>query len=63
MEVDGASKVFGWVDYLLFSVVLVVTASIGAYYAWKGRKGSPSSYLTGNKQLGIFPIAMSLAAG
>lgn len=56
-------KVFGWVDYFLFALVLAVTALIGVYSAWKGARSSPSNYLTGNKQLGIFPIGMSLAAG
>ena len=57
------SKYFGWVDYFLFAIVLIITASIGVYSAWKGAKSSPASYLTGNKQIGIFPIGMSLAAG
>lgn len=56
-------KVFGWVDYLLFAMVLAITALIGVYSAWKGARSSPSNYLTGNKELGIFPIGMSLAAG
>lgn len=57
------THVLGWVDYLLFSLVLIVTSFIGVYYAWRGTKGSPAGYLTGNKKLGVFPIAMSLAAG
>lgn len=58
-----APRLFTWVDYLLFAVILVITALIGVYYAWKGAKGTSSDFLTGGKQLGIFPIAMSLAAG
>lgn len=58
-----AVKYFSWVDYFLFALIVIFTIGIGVYYAWQAARSSPSSYLTGNKQLGIFPIAMSLAAG
>ena len=67
MESDSAQqnfqKLFGWVDYLLFAIVLVLTALIGVFYAWRTAKRPQADYLTGGKKLGVFPIAMSLAAG
>lgn len=54
---------FGLVDYIVFGVVLVVTASIGIFYAWRGAGRSTADYLTAKQQLGIFPVSMSVAAG
>lgn len=53
---------FGWVDYLLFALSLLVTVLIGVYHAWRGAGNSTSQYLLGGKAMGMFPIAMSLAA-
>ena len=53
---------FGWVDYLLFALVLVVSSLVGVYHAWKGASDSTSNYLMGGKKMGILPIALSLAA-
>lgn len=58
-----SAKFFGWADYLLFSLVIILTASIGVFYAWRNAKKPTKDYLTGGKKLGVFPIAMSLAAG
>lgn len=52
---------FGWVDYFVFSVTLLVSLLIGVYHAWRGAN-STSEYLLGGKSMGVFPIAMSLAA-
>lgn len=52
---------FGWVDYLLFALTLLVSLLIGVYHAWRSNN-STSEYLMGGKSMGIFPIAMSLAA-
>ena len=53
---------FGWVDYLLFVAILLISSLIGVYHAWRGSSSSTSEYLMGGKSMGIFPIAMSLAA-
>ncbi|XP_046643614.1 sodium-coupled monocarboxylate transporter 1-like [Daphnia pulicaria] len=52
---------FGWADYLLFTSTLLMSLLIGVYHAWRG-SNSTSEYLMGGKSMGIFPIAMSLAA-
>ncbi|XP_032776975.2 sodium-coupled monocarboxylate transporter 1 [Daphnia magna] len=64
MEDSALSRhqlLFGWVDYLLFASTLLVSLLIGVYHAWRGGN-STSEYLMGGKSMGIFPIAMSLAA-
>ncbi len=57
-----ASLHFGWADYLIFTLTLVISLVIGVYYARKGAASSTSEYLFGGKSMGIFPIAMSFAA-
>lgn len=52
---------FGWVDYFLFALTLLVSLLIGVYHAWRGGN-STSEYLLAGKSMGVFPIAMSLAA-
>ncbi|XP_071116553.1 sodium-coupled monocarboxylate transporter 1-like [Haliotis cracherodii] len=58
-------QTFSWVDYLLFSLTLVFSASIGIFWSVKTRKKiaqSPDHLLTGDRKLQIFPVTMSLAA-
>ncbi|GAB6023076.1 Sodium-coupled monocarboxylate transporter 1 [Chamberlinius hualienensis] len=50
-------------DYVVFIAVLVVSAAIGLYYACKGSgQNTTSEFLMGGRQMGIFPIALSLLA-
>jgi len=59
---EDPSLYFGWVDYLIFTLTLVLSLLIGVYHAWRGAASSTSEYLLGGKSMGIFPIAMSFAA-
>ncbi len=59
---DNGSTVFGWPDYLVFSLTLAISLVVGVYHAWKGAGSSTSNYLLGGKAMAVFPIAMSLAA-
>lgn len=59
---SGSGNHFGWVDYLLFGLSLLITVLIGIYHAWRGAGNSTAQYLLGGKAMGMFPIAMSLAA-
>ena len=50
-------------DYLVLVSVLVVSALIGIFYAWRDRKKkSNENYLTGNRNLDVFPVTFSLVA-
>ena len=60
--VTSQQLLFGWVDYLLFGLTLLASLLIGIYHAWRG-SNSTSEYLLGGKMMGVFPVAMSLAAG
>uniref|UniRef100_A0A8C6TWN9 Solute carrier family 5 member 8 n=1 Tax=Neogobius melanostomus TaxID=47308 RepID=A0A8C6TWN9_9GOBI len=50
-------------DYLIFALMLLVSAAVGVYYAWKDRDQRTSGdFLMGGKKLTALPVAMSLTA-
>uniref|UniRef100_A0A8C5MJV7 Sodium-coupled monocarboxylate transporter 1 n=1 Tax=Leptobrachium leishanense TaxID=445787 RepID=A0A8C5MJV7_9ANUR len=50
-------------DYVLFAALLVISASIGVFFAIKERNNKTSSeFLVGGKQLSCGPVALSLTA-
>ncbi|KAI5641345.1 sodium:solute symporter family domain-containing protein [Phthorimaea operculella] len=55
---------FDWLDYLVFGVMLLLSALIGIYFAFFASKkqNTTSEYLMGGKTMGMFPISMSLIA-
>ncbi|XP_065561213.1 LOW QUALITY PROTEIN: sodium-dependent multivitamin transporter-like [Artemia franciscana] len=65
---DGEDLVqrFGWQDYLVFGLMLGVSAVIGIYYAIPRKKNTQTSstdeFLMGGRNMGTFPVAMSLIA-
>ena len=52
---------FGWEEYLVLSLMLLVSTLIGIYFAWKGQR-SNAEYLLGGRRMGVFPVSMSLIA-
>ncbi|XP_019875827.2 sodium-coupled monocarboxylate transporter 1 [Aethina tumida] len=54
---------FSWYDYILFSVMLLLSSVIGIYFGCFGNKQSTAvEYLMGGKQMKVIPIAISLVA-
>lgn len=55
---------FSWYDYLLFSLMLGLSALIGVYFAFctKKKQVTADEYLLGGKEMTVFPIALSLTA-
>ena len=50
-------------DYFMMIMVLASSSLIGVYFAWKDRKNmSNKQFLMANRQLGAFPVSMSLMA-
>ncbi|XP_071638174.1 sodium-coupled monocarboxylate transporter 1-like isoform X2 [Temnothorax longispinosus] len=54
--------VFGWLDYALFSLLLLVSLLIGVYFGFFSKQDSTTEYLLGGKRMGCFPVAMSIVA-
>ena len=56
-------KRFGWADYLVFAGMLAISLGIGIYYGCIGTKQKTTSeFFIGSGKMGVFPVAMSLAA-
>ncbi|KAF5288170.1 hypothetical protein FQA39_LY03938 [Lamprigera yunnana] len=54
---------FSWLDYLVFSLTLGVSAFIGIYFGCFGkRQNTPDEYLKGGRKMQALPIAISLVA-
>ena len=57
------TAVFSVYDWIVFALVLGVSAGIGIYYAvMGGRQKTTKEYLLADKSMGYFPVAMSLLA-
>jgi len=55
------SDKFGWEEYLMFSLVLAISAVMGIFFWWKGQENS-AEFLLGGKKLGTVPVTLSLTA-
>ncbi|XP_076223835.1 sodium-coupled monocarboxylate transporter 1 [Nomia melanderi] len=53
---------FHWADWLVFGVMLAVSAAAGLWHYRKAQKSSTEDYLLGGKSLGLFPVSASLVA-
>ena len=50
-------------DYVVFALVLLISAGIGVYYGCTGGKQrTTAEFLMGNRQMHVVPVAMSLLA-
>ena len=59
----SGQNTFHWVDYLIFVLVLVVSASIGIFYAWKDKKKqTTANFLLGGRKMALLPVTLSLMA-
>lgn len=52
---------FGWEEYLIFALMLSVSAGIGIFYWWRGQNNN-AEFLLGGRSMGVFPMTMSLVA-
>lgn len=54
--------VFGWIDYLLFGSLLIISILIGIYFGCFSKQDSAGEYLYGGKKMGYVPVAFSILA-
>lgn len=61
---DQEFRFFDAIDYTVFGLLLLASALIGVFFAFcaKQKQNTTTEYLMGGKQMGIFPISMSLMA-
>ncbi|KAM4711822.1 sodium-coupled monocarboxylate transporter 1 [Anableps anableps] len=54
---------FAVADYVVFALMLLVSAAVGVYFAWTDRRQrSSGDFLTGGRRLTALPVSMSLSA-
>ena len=70
---------FGWEEFFVFALMLGVSAAIGIFFWWKGKRKNFKSrkkltsikllgqhdnatFLLGGRNMGVFPMTMSLVA-
>ncbi|XP_070395527.1 sodium-coupled monocarboxylate transporter 2-like [Dermacentor albipictus] len=59
----AAASSFAALDYVVLTGLLALSAGIGAFFAWRDRRGqSNRQFLTANKQLGWLPVSASMVA-
>ncbi|RZB62225.1 sodium-coupled monocarboxylate transporter 1-like, partial [Asbolus verrucosus] len=61
-EIGAAMQRFGWSDYVMFAIMLLVCVAIGLYFGFYRSSTSAQEYLVGSRKMNIFPITMSLIA-
>ena len=52
-----------WADYVIFSASLAFTLLIGVFFGFKDlfrKRGTTTTFLLGNRRLGVFPVAASI---
>lgn len=53
---------FGWVDYVVFVLMLAMSAVVGIYWGFFKKQENEQDYLMGGRNMKVFPVAMSLVA-
>lgn len=53
---------FSWIDYLLFIVLIGVSLFVGVFFGFCSKQNSTTEYLFGGKNMGYFPVAISIIA-
>jgi Na+/proline symporter len=54
---------FHWADYLVFVIMLIISAGIGIIFGWIDRKKkSTKDFLLGGGDLKVFPVGISILA-
>ncbi|GBP13177.1 Sodium-coupled monocarboxylate transporter 1 [Eumeta japonica] len=61
-EIVNNLQRFTWVDYVVFVLMLAVSAVVGVYWGFMKKQSTQQDYLLGGRNMKVFPVAMSLVA-
>ncbi|XP_012275282.1 sodium-coupled monocarboxylate transporter 1 isoform X2 [Orussus abietinus] len=53
---------FHWADWLVFVLMLVISAAAGLWHFRRAQKSNTEEYLLGGNKMGLFPVSASLIA-
>ncbi|XP_044736106.1 sodium-coupled monocarboxylate transporter 2-like [Chrysoperla carnea] len=59
---EATYTAFAWTDYILFVGMLLMSVVVGIYFGFFQKQDTSDKYLFGGKQMGYFPVALSLTA-
>src|SRR5580700_9915754 len=64
MDPENPHEVFGWEEYLVFVLLLLVSAGIGIFHGCfsAGKQKTTAEFLLANRNMPVFPMAMSVIA-
>ncbi|XP_055709051.1 sodium-coupled monocarboxylate transporter 1-like [Phlebotomus papatasi] len=59
---ESSQPSLDYIDYVLFILVLLISFLIGLYYGMlsKVKQDTPEEYFLGNRNMGVFPVSISL---
>ncbi|CAL4080275.1 unnamed protein product [Meganyctiphanes norvegica] len=60
--IEELQALFTWADYLVFILMLLLSAAIGVFFGFFSKKQDTQEFLMAGKSMGTFPVAMSLIA-
>ncbi|XP_073957494.1 sodium-coupled monocarboxylate transporter 1-like [Choristoneura fumiferana] len=58
----GQMQQFSWVDYVVFVLMLAISAVVGVYWGFMKKQTTQTDYLLGGRNMKVVPVAMSLVA-
>ncbi|CAH0405503.1 unnamed protein product [Chilo suppressalis] len=53
---------FSWVDYVVFMLMLAISAVVGVYWGFMKKQTTQNDYLLGGRNMKVVPVSMSLVA-
>lgn len=53
---------FTWVDYVVFVLMLAISAVVGVYWGFMKKQSTQADYLLGGRNMKVVPVSMSLVA-
>lgn len=60
-QTEEKLEIFQWADFVVFGIVLGISAIIGIVFGYRDRNKSSDEYMMGGGNVNPVPIAMSLA--
>lgn len=61
--ITGTVNKLGIADYIIFGAILLISALIGCYFAWKDRNVTNlKDFILAGQSMSVFPVTMSLVA-
>ena len=57
---ESVSTLFHWADYLVLTLVLIASCSVGVYYGFFKRSTTTEDYLMADRSMPVIPVAVSL---